>query len=71
MELLLISIVIGVAIGFVVVSVLKGQLRSVRRQSGAADYLAAGSLTLRVNRDRYLYQNTTRTPRPKADNEKK
>ena len=68
MQLLLISIVIGVAIGFVVVSILKSQLRSVRRQSGAANYLDAGSLTLRINRDRYLYQNTTRTPRPKADN---
>lgn len=70
MELLLISLVIGVVIGFVVVSILKSQLRSVRRQSGAANYLSAGSLKLRVCRDRYLYENTTRTPRPKDNNNK-
>lgn len=67
MELLLISLLIGVAIGFVVVSVLKSQLRSVRRQSGAANYLTEGSLDLRVCQDRYLYQNTTRTPRAKSN----
>ena len=67
MQLLLISIVVGVAIGFVVASVLKSQLRSVRRQSGAANYLTEGSLSLRVRQDHYLYQNTTRTPRAKSN----
>ena len=67
MQVLLISLIIGVAIGFVVVSVLKGQLRSVHRQSGASGYLTEGSLVLRIRQDRYLYENTTRTPKPKSN----
>ena len=67
MQLLLISIIIGIAIGFITVSVMKSQLRSVRRQSGAANYLNAGSLELRVSRERFLYENTTRTPKAKSN----
>lgn len=67
MQLLLISIVIGIAIGFLTVTVMKSQLRSVHSRSGAAEYLTQGSLTLRVRSDRYLHQNTTRTPRPKSN----
>lgn len=70
MQLLIISILVGVVIGFVVVSVMKSQLKSVHRQSGAANYLAEGSLNLTCSTDQYLYQNTTRTPRPKPDNKK-
>ena len=65
MQLLIISILIGIAIGFLTVTVMKSQLRSVRSRSGAAEYLTQGSLTLHVRSDRYLYQNTTRTPKPK------
>ena len=70
MQLLLISIVIGIAIGFLVVSVMKSQLKSVRRQSGAANYFTAGSLNLTCSTDHFLYQNTTRTPRPKSNHKK-
>ena len=67
MQVLIISIVIGVAIGFLVVSVMKSQLRSVRPQSGADSYLEDSSLHLTVSTDHFLYQNTTRTPRPKSN----
>ncbi len=56
----LISLAIGVAVGFLVVGVMKGQLKTVRRQNGAGSYLAPGSLQLRVKQDIYLYENTTR-----------
>lgn len=65
MNILIISILVGVGIGLVVVSVLKGQLKTVARQSGAGSYQVAGSLSLRVSTDTYLYQNTTRIPRSK------
>ena len=67
MQLLLISIVIGVVIGLITVSVMKNQLRSVRRQSGAANYLKSDSLNLTLSRDQYLYENTTRTPKAKSN----
>ena len=65
MQLVLISILIGVAIGLVIVSALKAQLKTVVRQTNAGSYEVAGSLRLSANSDTYLYQNTTRIPRAK------
>lgn len=59
----LICVIIGVAIGFVVVSIMKGQLKSVRPNSGAAEYIAADSFSLNLSQDIFLYANTTRVPR--------
>lgn len=67
MPLWLMSILIGIAIGFVVVGVMKSQLKTVRRQSGAYNYLTSGSLNLRISTDQYLYENTSRTPRAKSN----
>ena len=58
---LVISLVIGLALGFITVTVLKGQLKTVRAQSRAHDYLKPGSMKLNVQRDIYLYRNVTRT----------
>jgi len=65
MELIFISIAIGIVIGLIVVSILKGQLKTVASQSGAGYYQVSGSLHLSVSTDVFLYQNTTRIPRPK------
>ena len=67
MPLWLMSILIGIAIGFLVVSVMKSQLKTVRRQSGAYQYLTSGSMYLRISTDQYLYENTSRTPRAKSN----
>lgn len=66
----IVCILIGLVIGFITVMLMKGQLKSVYQRSGAEDYVAAGSLDLQVSTDRFLYENTTRTPRPKNDNKK-
>jgi len=66
MNILIISIIIGIVIGLVTVSIMKSQLRSVHRQSGASGYLDADSLRLHISRDQFLYQNVTRTPKPKS-----
>lgn len=68
--LLIISLVIGAVIGVIVVNTMRAQLKSVRQQSGAGNYLRPGSLYLTQTQDTYLYQNTTRRPRPKQNQKK-
>ena len=67
---MVICIIIGVVIGLITVMAMKSQLKSVYKQDGAQAYVTADSLNLRVSTDRFLYENTTRTPKPK-DNHKK
>lgn len=43
-------------------------MTDVQSRSDAQDYLSAGSLQLHLSTDRFLYENTTRTPRPKSNN---
>lgn len=63
MQLILISLAVGVVAAFIVVSTLKSQLKSVRRQSGASNYVTEGSLNLTVSQDTYLYKRVNRMPR--------
>lgn len=57
------SVIVGFIIAFIMVSIMKGGMKSVRPASGAADYMVRGSLNLRSQSDRYLYSNTVRTRR--------
>ena len=61
---LLICILIGTVVGLICVLVMKGQLKTVRTQTGADGYVKQGSLQLRQSTDIFLYQNTTRRPKP-------
>lgn len=67
LQILLISILVGIALAFLTVSVMKSQMKTVRRQSGAGSYLCPGSLQLRVSEDVFLYQNTIKHPKPKQN----
>lgn len=60
-ENLIICAIIGVVVGLVVVLVLRGQLKTVRSQSRAHDYVKDGSMQVNVMQDIYLYRNVTRT----------
>lgn len=60
---LVIAIVIGFVIGLIVVSVMKGQLKSVRTQSAASNYLKKDSVNLTTSRDFFLFRNVTRVRR--------
>ncbi len=62
------SLVIGVVIGFIYVSILKSQLKSVKRQPAASEYVVPGSFQLTQQRDIYMYGNIKKTPKPKANN---
>ena len=60
-----ICFLIAFVIALITVLVMKGQLKSVRRQHFAGNYLQEGSLDVTFSQDLYLYRNVTRTPRPK------
>jgi uncharacterized protein len=57
----LICLVIGVIAGVTVAFVLKGQLKTVRRQVRANAYVKSGSMQLTVCRDIFLYRNVRRS----------
>jgi len=65
---LLVCIGIGLLIGLITVLVMRSQLKSVRPQNAAMNYVIPGSFQLRHSRDIFLYRNVTRTPRPKNNN---
>lgn len=58
-------LVIGLVVAWIVVAILKNQLKSVRFQSAAKDYLRQGSLQLRVCNDLFLYRTVRKTAKPK------
>lgn len=63
--ILLVAIGGGLLIGFIVVSVMKGKLKSVRMQVAANDYVRRNSLNLTRQNDLFLYSTTTRVAKPK------
>ena len=58
---LLICLVIGIIAGVVVAFVLKGQLKTVRKQNQANVYVKPGSMQVTVHNDFFLYRDVTRT----------
>lgn len=62
-----ISIVIGLVIALIVVSVMIGKLKTVRYQSAANDYVKSGSMNITESRDMFLYRTVNKTARPKNE----
>ena len=60
---LVVALVASVIVAFIAVSIMKGQLKSVRYQPAASSYMKAGSLNLTESRDMFLYHNITRSAR--------
>lgn len=61
---LLIALGVGLAAGGIGVFMLFSTLKTVRQQSGAADYRKQGSFQLETRRDMYLYKKVKREPKP-------
>ena len=59
----LISIVIGVVVGFIATGMMKSKLTSVKLQSQAANYVRDNSLNITESRDTYLYNQVSRIER--------
>ena len=56
-----ICLAIGAVVGLITALVLKGQLKTVRKQNQANNYIKPDSMQLTVCNDIYLYRNVTRT----------
>ena len=63
---LIIAVVIGLAVAAIAIGIMKGQLKSVRTQSKADDYVKQGSLNLTQSRDLFLYTHLDRRAKPKS-----
>ena len=62
----IIALVAGAVLSFLIpMSILKGQLKSVRSATAAANYVRPGSMNLTQQRDIFLYRRVTRTAKPK------
>ncbi len=59
-----ISVVIGIASGFIGTGIMRSKLKSVKFQSGAADYVVPNSFKMHDSKDIYLYSTVTKTERP-------
>ena len=62
---LVISLIIGFVIAFITVSIMKGQLKSVRRQNAASVYTKAGSMNVTLSNDVFLYSHVSKRAKPK------
>ncbi len=62
-----IALGIGLVIALIVVSTMKGKLKSVRFQQAAADYVRAGSLNVTTSRDIFLYAHVSRQARVQSN----
>ena len=63
-----ISVLIGLVLAGIIVLVMKSSMKSVRRQSGAAQYTKDERIRLTARHDRFLYREVQKTPRPKQEN---
>lgn len=67
---LIISLLIGAAVGAVVILIMRGAMNTKRKQSAASDYLDRDSYQLYVCQDLFLYSSVSRTrrePDPPSD----
>ena len=64
---LLICLIIGIVAGVVVAFVLKGQLKTVRKQNQANVHVKPGSMQVTVRNDFFLYRDVTRTKKESSN----
>ena len=63
---LLIGLVIGLIVALIVTGIWRAQLKSVRHQAAAANYLKPGSLLITGSQDLYLYSTVTKVKRQQS-----
>lgn len=61
----IIGLVIGIVVAFFVTGSMKAQLKTVRSQSGATNYIKQGSMKLNHSSERFLYRNVMKREKPK------
>lgn len=63
---LVIALVIGLVVALIATGVMKGKLKTVRKQAKADDYVMPGSMQLTNSRDLFLYTHLDRREKPKS-----
>lgn len=61
------AFLIGFVIALIIMLILRGQLKSVKMERGAVNYVRPGSMSVTASRDTYLYSTVSRTARPKNE----
>lgn len=61
---LLIAVIVGAVVALSVVLILRGQLKSVRAQRGAANYTRPGSMVVTERYENFLYRTVNRQAKP-------
>lgn len=61
---LVISLVVGFVIALIVVSCMKGKLKSVRRQAAASAYIKDNGVNITDSRDTFLYKTVSKRAKP-------
>jgi uncharacterized protein len=62
---ILISAGVGLVIALITVGIMKGKLKTVRRQPAAGNYVRKGSMNITESSDLFLYSKVNRTAKPK------
>lgn len=65
---IIIALAVGLIAGLITATSLKGQLKTVRKQNEAKNYIRSGSLSLHTQRDVFLYRDVRRTAKPRENN---
>lgn len=58
---ILFSAIVGIIVSFIIVSCMKGKLKSVRKASSADNYIREDSLNVTESRELFLYSNISKT----------
>ena len=66
MEVILVCLVIALVAAFLVTGAMKAQLKSVRRENAAGNYVVYNSFRLHHRQDLFLYKNVTRQERAES-----
>ncbi len=61
---LFVSVIIGGVVGFITVTVMKGQLKSVRFQTNSSQYMKRESLRMTRQHDHFLYSRVSKERKP-------
>ncbi len=67
---IVLCIVVGMAMGFIIILAIASKNKSVRMQANATVYTRPGSFAVTGSYDNFLYKNLDRTPKPKQENKK-
>ena len=66
MNLLVITLPVGIILSFLITGIMKSKLKSVRRQSAASNYVREGSVNITDSRDVFLYRSVSKTAKEKS-----